>query len=66
MGRKKLEIVEGITKDIPTLTGNRKILFENMRKLYPKGKIEAQIDLCNEIHDSRVDYYINTVFVIKK
>ena len=47
---KKQEIIREKEINIPTLTGKRKQLFDNMRILYPKGKKEAQIDLCQELH----------------
>lgn len=62
MESKKIEIIEGYTEDIPTLTGKRKKLFENMRKLYPKGNEFAQRGLCIDLDDSRLDYYINSIF----
>jgi len=62
---KKQEISEGKKIDIPTLDGKRKQLFDNMRILYPKGKKEAQMDLCYELHDSRIDYYLENIFKLK-
>jgi len=46
MARKKIEIVGEYEEDISTLTGKRKILFNNMRKLHPKGNKKAQMGLC--------------------
>jgi hypothetical protein len=65
MARKKEEIIRGDMNNISTLTGKRKDLFENMRKLYPKGKKEAQISMCIELEDKRVDYYLNNIFNLK-
>ena len=66
MKRKKIEIIRNYTQDIPTLTGKRKKLFENMRKLYPKGNETLQMDLCLDLDDSRLDYYINSIFNTKE
>lgn len=62
MSRKKGEIVREDVDNISTLTGKRKDLFENMRKLYPKGKKESQLSMCIELEDKRVDYYLNNIF----
>ena len=62
---KKQEIIREKEINIPTLTGKRKQLFDNMRILYPKGKKEAQIDLCQELHESRIDYYLKNIFSLK-
>lgn len=62
MARKKEEIIGGDIDNISTLTGKRKELFENMRKLYPKGKKESQLSMCIELEDKRVDYYLNKIF----
>ena len=55
---KNKEIVEEKESNISILTGKRKELFDNMRILYPKGKKDAQIELCLELHESRIDYYL--------
>lgn len=62
MTRKKIEICRKYTEDFTTLTGKRKILFYNMRKLHPKGNKNAQMGLCLDIDETRVDYYIESVF----
>lgn len=62
MARKKIDIIREYTEDVSTLTGNRKILFERMRKLYPKGNEKSQIGLCLDLDDSRIEYYINNIF----
>jgi len=62
MARKKEEIIGGDIDNISTLAGKRKELFENMRKLYPKGKKESQLSMCIELEDKRVDYYLNKIF----
>lgn len=62
MGRKKTEILREYQEDITILTGKRKILFENMRRLYPKGNERAQIGLCVDLDESRLDHYINCIF----
>ena len=62
MGTKNKEIIREYTEDVSILTGKRKKLFENMRKLYPKGNEKSQIGLCLELDDSRVDYYIKFIF----
>jgi hypothetical protein len=59
--RKKGENLEIIEEDY-TLSGDRMILFERMRKLYPKGKIEAQKKFCYEISVYRIDHYLNQIF----
>jgi len=61
----KSEIFEEILDKNPTLTGRRKILFDTMRKLYPKGKKEAQLKLCLELSEDRVEYYIKNIFIKK-
>jgi len=66
METKKIEIIRECPEDISTLTGKRKQLFENMRKLYPKGNRSAQIGLCIDLDDSRLDYYINSIFNTKE
>jgi hypothetical protein len=65
MARKRKEIIRKNENVIATLAGKRKELFENMRKLYPKGKKEAQISMCEELEDKRVDYYLNNIFNLK-
>lgn len=62
---KKQEIIGEKEINIPTLTGKRKHLFDNMRILYPKGKKEAQMDLCQELHESRIDHYLENIFSLK-
>ena len=59
----KSEIFKEIVDKNSTLTGRRKILFDNMRKLYPKGKKEAQEKLCLELSEDRVEHYIKNVFI---
>ena len=66
MARKKIEIVGEYEEDISTLTGKRKILFNNMRKLHPKGNEKAQMGLCLDLDESRVDYYIKFIFNTEK
>ena len=66
MSEKKSIIIEGYNEDISTLTGKRKILFNNMRKLHPKGNKKAQMGLCLDLEESRVDYYIKFIFNTKK
>lgn len=61
----KSEIFEEILDKNSTLTGRRKILFDTMRKLYSKGKKEAQVKLCLELSDDRVEYYIKNIFIKK-
>ena len=55
---------DSIGKNIK-LTDRREILFETMRKLYPKGNPDMQFKMCDELSDKRVEYYINSVFIIK-
>lgn len=62
MGTKNRGIIREYQEDVSTLTGKRKKLFENMRKLYPKGNEKFQIRLCLELEDSRVEYYIKFIF----
>lgn len=62
MRTKNKEIVWECLEDISTLTGKRKKLFENMRKLYPKGNEKSQIRLCLDLEEKRVDYYIKFIF----
>lgn len=66
MARKKIEIIGEYEEDISTLTGKRKILFNNMRKLHPKGNEKAQMGLCLDLDDSRVDHYINCIFNVNE
>jgi hypothetical protein len=66
MSEKKSIIIEGYNEDISTLTGKRKILFNNMRKLHPKGNKKAQMGLCLDLEESRVDYYIKFIFNTEK
>ena len=66
MSEKKSIIIEGYNEDISTLTGKRKILFNNMRKLHPKGNKKAQMGLCLDLDESRVDYYIKFIFNTEK
>jgi hypothetical protein len=54
-------IVDSEEKDIK-LVGRRKVLFETMRRLHPKGNPEMQSKMCGELHDERIEYYINSVF----
>lgn len=58
----KTKIIEEHIEKILKLTGRRKILFETMRKLHPKGNPKAQFEMCEELHDERIEYYINSVF----
>lgn len=58
----KTKIIEESEENILKLTGKRKILFETIRKLYPKGNIKAQYEMCEELHDERIEHYINSVF----
>jgi hypothetical protein len=62
MRTKRIKIIREYQKDISTLTGKRKKLFENMRKIYPKGNEELQKGLCLDLDESRLDYYINHIF----
>ena len=66
MSEKKSIIIEGYNEDISTLTGKRKILFNNMRKLHPKGNKKAQMGLCLDLDESGVDYYIKFIFNTEK
>lgn len=66
MGTKNQRIIEEYVNDIPILTGKRKKLYDNMRKLYPKGNEKAQIGLCSDLDESRLDHYINCIFNIKE
>ena len=59
----KSEIIEEIVDKSSTLTGRRKILFNNMRKLYPKVKKESREKLCLELSEDRVEHYIKNVFI---
>jgi hypothetical protein len=63
---KKNKIIESFEIEEIELTGRRKVLFENMRKLYPKGNPKMQYKMCYDLTDDRVDYYINYVFIRKK
>ncbi len=62
MAKKKREIIREDVDNISTLKGKRKEIFENMRKLYPKGKKESQLSMCIELEDKKVDYYLNNIF----
>ena len=53
----KNKIIEEPTEKILKLTGRRKILFETMRKLYPKGNPKAQSKMCEELHDERIEHF---------
>jgi hypothetical protein len=66
MRGKKSIIIEEYSEDISTLTGKRKILFDNMKKLHPKGNKKAQMGLCLDLDESRVDYYIKFIFNTEK
>ena len=66
MRGKKSIIIEEYSEDISTLTGKRKILFDNMKKLHPKGNKKAQMSLCLNLDESRVDYYIKFIFNTEK
>jgi len=59
----KHEIIKEIPNNFSRLAGKRKILFNKMRELYPKGKKESQIKLCLKISEDRIDYYINNIFI---
>jgi hypothetical protein len=58
----KTKIIEDPNEKILKLTGRRKILFETMRRLHPKGSAKAQSQMCEELHDERIEHYINHVF----
>jgi len=66
MSVKKDKIIREFSEDISILAGKRKTLFENMRKLYPKGKEDKQLDFCLNLNESRLDYYINSLFNFNK
>jgi len=59
----KSEIIKENDNKDSTLTDRRKILFDKMRELYPKGTIESQTRLCLELSDDRVEYYIENIFI---
>jgi hypothetical protein len=59
---KKTKIIEDPKEKDFKLTGRRKVLFETMRKLYPKGNPEMQFKMCDELHDGRIEHYINSIF----
>lgn len=44
------------------LTDRRKVLFETMRRLHPKGNPEMQSKMCEELNDERIEHYINSIF----
>jgi hypothetical protein len=54
-------IVASKEKDF-NLTGRRKVLFETMRRLHPKGNTEMQSKMCEELRDERIEHYINSIF----
>jgi hypothetical protein len=54
-------IIASKQKDF-NLTDRRKVLFETIRRLHPKGNPKAQSKMCEELHDERIEYYINSVF----
>ena len=66
MSKKNQEIIGEYMDDISILTGKRKKLFDNMRKLHPKGNKKSQMGLCLDLDESRVDYYIKFIFNTEK
>lgn len=54
-------IVASKEKDF-NLTARRKVLFETMRRLHPKGNPKAQSKMCKELRDERIEHYINSIF----
>lgn len=50
------------SEDISKLDDRRKKLFKNIRILHPKGNEKAQLQLCIDLNDSRIEYYINNIF----
>lgn len=48
------------------LHGDREVLFERMRDMYPNGDEWMQRKFCLEVDESRIDHYINRVFTKRK
>lgn len=54
-------IVDSKEKEF-NLTDRRKVLFETMRRLHPKGNPDMQSKMCEELNDERIEHYINNIF----
>ena len=58
----KTKIIVASEEKYFNLTDRRKVLFETMRRLHPKGNPKAQSKMCEELHNERIEHYINHIF----